>query len=404
MLIKSNGKIAVYLENSTPNYDGTGTHTLATGTWYYLTYTYDGSSLIGYVNGEQDASVSGSMPTTLQPATQWLGNSNFSGRLLNGKMDEVRFASVPRSPGWIATEYNNQSSPSTFSSIGGENASDIMLSLAPTAGAPESSVTISGQGFGASTGTVTFSGQAATVTSWSNTSIVALVPDGAISGAVVVTSATGPSNAIGFSVLPPVITALTPASAEPTTSITVTGTNLGPNQGTVSINGQSASINSWSDTSIAVVVPASANSGNVVVSNRGLQSAGTPFTVLLPTIGSLSPNAGDPGTSVVIAGSAFGSAQGSVTFNGVTAVVTSWNDTSITAQAPVGAGSGNVVATSAVARPSNGVGFNMTDNLAVTLFAPLTGPTGTSVTVTGRGFGATQGSSVVRFNGRELSG
>ena len=88
----------------------------------------------------------------------------------------------------------------------------------------------------------------------------------------------------------------------------------------------------------------------------------------------------------MIAGSAFGSAQGSVTFNGVTAVVTSWNDTSITAQAPLGANSGSVVATSAAGRPSNAVGFNMTDNLAVTLFAPLTGPTGTSVTITAGGF------------------
>ena len=130
-----------------------------------------------------------------------------------------------------------------------------------------------------------------------------------------------------------------------------------------------------------------------------MQSAGTPFTVLLPTIGSLSPNAGDPGTSVVIAGSSFGAAQGSVTFNGVAAVVTSWSDTSITAQAPVGAGSGNVVATSAAGHSSNAVGFNMTDNLAVTLFSPANGPTGTSVTITGGGFGATQGTSFVQFYG-----
>src|SRR5258708_8836846 len=59
MLIKSNGKLAIYLENSTPNYDGTGTHTLATGTWNYLTYTYDESSLIAYLNGAQTPPASG---------------------------------------------------------------------------------------------------------------------------------------------------------------------------------------------------------------------------------------------------------------------------------------------------------------------------------------------------------
>ena len=35
-------------------------------------------------------------------------------RFLNGAIDEVRMSNVARSAGWIQTEYNNQSSPSTF--------------------------------------------------------------------------------------------------------------------------------------------------------------------------------------------------------------------------------------------------------------------------------------------------
>jgi hypothetical protein len=45
------------------------------------------------------------------------------------------------------------------------------------------------------------------------------------------------------------------------------------------------------------------------------------------------------------------------------------------------------------------VAFNVTDDFTITLLAPATGPAGTTVTITGGGFGATQASSTVQFNG-----
>jgi hypothetical protein len=64
------------------------------------------------------------------------------------------------------------------------------------------SVTIAGINFGATQGTstVTFNGAAATPTSWSATSIVALVPSAATSGNVVVTVGGVASNGVGFTV------------------------------------------------------------------------------------------------------------------------------------------------------------------------------------------------------------
>jgi hypothetical protein len=38
--------------------------------------------------------------------------------MFKGGIDEVRISSTPRSAGWIATEYSNQNSPSTFLTIG----------------------------------------------------------------------------------------------------------------------------------------------------------------------------------------------------------------------------------------------------------------------------------------------
>lgn len=66
-----------------------------------------------------------------------------------------------------------------------------------------------------------------------------------------------------------------------------------------------------------------------------------------PTITSLSPSQGVVGTPITIAGTNFGSTQGTstVTFNGTTAVPSSWSATSIVVPVPSGATTGNVVVT-----------------------------------------------------------
>ena len=117
-------------------------------------------------------------------------------------------------------------------------------------------------------------------------------------------------------------------------------------------------------------------------------------------IKSLSPTSGPAGTSVTIAGSSFGSSQGTstVTFNGILATPSSWSATTIQASVPVGATTGNVVVTVGGAA-SNGVAFTVTPAPSVSSISPTFGPISTSVTVTGTNFGATQGTSTVTFNG-----
>src|SRR5262249_39042196 len=62
-------------------------------------------------------------------------------------------------------------------------------SVSPASGAVGTQVTVSGAGFGATQGSsgLTFAGQAATITSWSDTQIVATVPQTAAAGPVGVT-------------------------------------------------------------------------------------------------------------------------------------------------------------------------------------------------------------------------
>jgi hypothetical protein len=246
-----------------------------------------------------------------------------------------------------------------------------IASLSVTSGAVNTPVTIAGTNFGASQGTstVTFNGTAATVSSWSATSIAVVVPSGATTGNVVVTVSSVPSNGAAFTVLAtPTISSLSVTSGAVNTPVTIAGTNFGASQGTstVTFNGTAATVSSWSATSIAAVVPSGATRGNVVVTVSSVASNGVAFTVLAtPGIASLSVTSGAVNTPVTITGTNFGASQGTstVTFNGTAATVSSWSATSIAAVVPSGATTGNVVVTvSSVA--SNGVAFTV---LAITL-------------------------------------
>ena len=285
-----------------------------------------------------------------------------------------------------------------------------ITSLNPLSGLVGTSVAITGTNFGSTQGTSTvkFNGTTAVPTSWSATSIVAPVPTGATSGTVVVTVGGVASNGVAFTVTSttPSITSLNPLSGQVGTSVTITGTNFGSTQGTstVKFNGTTAAPTSWSATSIVAPVPAGATSGSVVVTVGGVASNGVAFTVTstTPSITSLNPLSGQVGTSVAIMGTNFGATQGTstVTFNGTAATPTGWSATSITAQVPLGATTGNVIVTvGGVA--SNGVTFTVTtvSGASITSLAPTSGAVGTSVTITGTNFGTSQGTSTVTFNG-----
>src|SRR5262249_29616142 len=144
------------------------------------------------------------------------------------------------------------------------------------------------------------------------------------------------------------VTSLSPASAAIGASITITGSNFGSSQGsgTVKFSGTTATVTSWTATSVVATVPTGATTGNVVVFASGVNSNGVSFTVIrAPSISSISPTSGIVGTAVTITGTNFGSSQGSgtVSFNGAVATVTSWSATSIQATVPSTASTGNVI-------------------------------------------------------------
>lgn len=170
-------------------------------------------------------------------------------------------------------------------------------SISPTSGPAGTAVTISGVNFGSTQGTstVTFNGTGGTPTSWTSTSIVVPVPGGATTGNVVVTTTNGTSSGVSFTVFQvPSIANLSASSATIGSLLTITGTNFGSSQAssTVTLNGVGVVPTSWSSTSIALLVPVGATTGNVVVTVNTLASNAVPLTIVtlsLPSVSHILP-------------------------------------------------------------------------------------------------------------------
>ncbi len=200
----------------------------------------------------------------------------------------------------------------------------------------------------------------------------------------------------------PTIANLSPTSGPVGTSVSISGTNFGSAQGAsvVSFNGTLAQASTWGATGIVVPVPAGATTGHVTVTVANQLSNGASFIVSTPspTLSGLSPPSGPVGTSVTITGANFGASQATSTvgFHGALANPTNWSANSITAPVPSSATSGDVYVTVA-GQPSNGLSFAVTPT--ITSLTPTSGTAGTSVTISGTGFGPTQGTSIVAFNG-----
>ncbi len=105
-------------------------------TWTHVALTWQSSgNMIGYVNGAQVNSIAAS-GNNIGVGTKdarigispW-DNPQFP---VNGRIDEVRISSTVRSGQWIATEYANMNSPSTFSTLGTEVGSPCSVTPTPT--------------------------------------------------------------------------------------------------------------------------------------------------------------------------------------------------------------------------------------------------------------------------------
>jgi RNA polymerase sigma factor (sigma-70 family) len=171
-------------------------------------------------------------------------------------------------------------------------------SISPAAAVTGASVAISGSGL-AGASSVSFNGVPSSFTVTSDTQISALVPDGATTGRVTVTTPNGTAtSSASFTVVAPApsVSGLAPASAAAGASVTINGSHLS-GATAVTFNGVAASFVVVSDAQITAQVPAAATGGPIVVTTPGGTSAAEGFAVLVaPAVTGFTLPPGPPGT------------------------------------------------------------------------------------------------------------
>ncbi len=317
--------------------------------------------------------------------------------------------------------------------------------VSPADGAPGTYVTISGNNFGSSTGTVLFGDVEAELADcndpWDTDQVIVVVPEGVSEGelyTITLTTAGGHSDSTDddngtliddfevTSVVRPGICQLDPDFGEVTDPTDVLGVNFGDAQdsgafyfGTV----EAGAYTDWADELLSVIVPTlAADDYDATVWIDGVESNTVNYEVqeadtgAAPVITSIDPESGPIDEYVTIVGENFGSSTGLVYFTNtdtesadfgvVTAASTDfpavcvddiWGGEEIIVKVPEGVESTtysvNVYRYDSVA--SEGIDFTVTDGTAgpgICAIDPDSGPSGyEGVTISGEGFGDDEG-------------
>jgi hypothetical protein len=196
---------------------------------------------------------------------------------------------------------------------------------------------------------------------------------------------------------PPTITGFTPTSGSIGSVVKITGTKFA-DAVAMRFNGVSADFIIDSATQVSATVPPGATAGPLsIVTPEGTATSANSFTVTTtPVITGITPNSGNVGTVVVIAGANLDGAT-AVSFNGTAAIpFTVDSPQQITATVPAGATTGKITVTTPNGTAQSGGVFTVTTSPVITGFDPAVGSTGTTVAINGANL---TGATSVKFNG-----
>jgi hypothetical protein len=315
-----------------------------------------------------------------------------------------------------------------------------ITNITPAQGAVGDRIVITGLNFGAIQGTnfVRLGPVVLTINSWTDTQIDATIAAGATSGIieVVVDGLNSQSGTQAQFFIPdrptgdPILNTLNPNfGRRGTDTVTLIGENFGDSAtgqvlftaqggGTIQANVKTednAGVITplWSETSVVVFVPATADSGPVTITTTEGTSNSLSFTALPAPTGFADPvitsvtsddtNIGI-GSVVHIVGDHFGAQQGgsTLTISGLNMTAPNWSEQQIDAIIPQGATSGPITLTvGGKTTVSDPVTIGNVPN--ITGIAPSQIKIGSSLDVFGAYFGATQGTGKLTVGGVDLT-
>jgi hypothetical protein len=345
------------------------------------------------------------------------GTVNLSGSILAPSLwtDLQACVVIPStsSVGPATLQLVNGAGPGNAMTFGVTSLLPSITSVSPTTAGAGVPVTISGSNFGVTQGnsSVQLSGQSFTISSWSDTQIVATVPAGVSPGTAYDVNVTvaGVTVSGGLTIIPaPQITSVQWDPVGLGGNQCVNGAGFGTTSGTVVLNGTSLTPSVWTDAQACALVPAGTAVGpaGLQVINAGGTSNTIGFTVTstVPNVTNISPAIAGAGVSVTIAGSGFANAQGnsSVVMQGQAFGIASWSDSQIVATVPAAVTPGGIYPVTVTV-----AGVTVSGGLTIVGLPQATSvqwdPVGVGGTqcVSGTGFGATAGSLL--FNGSSLT-
>ena len=205
----------------------------------------------------------------------------------------------------------------------------------------------------------------------------------------------------------PSVVGIAPAQGRAGTLVTLTGGNFSasPAGNQVAFNGVVAPVLSANGTALTVRVPAGATTGAVTVTTADGGARSTSFVVFQPpTLSSVAPGEGQPGTAVTLTGTHFSAlaTQDTVAFNGVVARVLGATPTSLQVEIPTGATLGKISVRTLGGLAESPQPFMVWYPPTLGSLAPGRVRAGATVTLTGTHFAEALARNVVTFGGAQV--
>ena len=192
--------------------DANATFVWTANTWYHVVLARHNGASIFYVDGTALNTNNEADSSYDYPSSNMNIGGDGANYPLSGSLDEFRISKIARSPDWIATEFNNENSPSTFYTLSAENAEEIVPSAVTLYGSQSQQFIASGSCVSAVTWSLP-DGSPGTLTS---TGLYTAPPLIASQETVTITatplSSTGAAGSATVTLMPPVSASITPAT------------------------------------------------------------------------------------------------------------------------------------------------------------------------------------------------
>ncbi len=259
-------------------------------------------------------------------------------------------------------------------------------------------VTVNGDDLGTTTD-VAFNGLSSpNVPLISDHQVKAVVPAGATTGKITLTTSAGLVQSADDFVIVPRVDDFAPKSGLVGSQVTIIGGGFTGVTG-VTFKNAPATFLFVDDATIKATVPAGAVDGKIIVTTAtGMDTSAAPFNTIIPTITGFNPKKAVGGATVTIKGKDLATTT-AVGFNGKDAGnLPLVSDTTVMAVVPSGATTGKITLTTAAGLVASADDFVVLPKISD--FMPKSGPVATQVTIVGSGF---TGVSSVSFKATNAS-